>query len=365
MARNMVAAQTLIFLRLYEFCEKRGEPVPDKEQARWIAGTRADIEFFRNATCRQIFSVTPRRVLVRIDYESRTYLATVGMGSGAIPKGFVEDDLTAGQFSVLLADTGVLPTANPLAVSNAIGGSDKRQVGYEGHPVDILKPLYADSRIYIAEALDEAETWRAFYEICVEAAFASETWIERELADHLIQLTGLAAVGLPFQTLCRSVFDTDPASLFLALYRCLEALYAFRSAKKLKTALGVKMDWSALAKVVEAELGWRPKEENSLQTLIALADELDVRAVFDNLGVEPPAEANASLPDAATKQIYKLRNVLVHYRPIHHSAEHSDVNWNDLCCTLCRIIASVYVLAYQPEPPIQSTPSKPIFAVTV
>jgi hypothetical protein len=345
----MVAAQTRIFSRLYEYCEKRGEPVPDRTEGRWIAGTQADTRFFRDATCAQFFLVSPRRVLVRMDHESRTYLATVGLGAGAAPNGFVEDDLSAGQFSVILAETAVAPTANSLTISNAIGGANKSHEGYDGHPLDIIKPLFADSRVYVSDALDQGETWRTFYEVCVEAAFASETWIERDLADHLIHLTRLSSVGLPFQTLCRSVFDTDPASLFLALYRCLEALYAFQSAKKLMNALGVQMQWALVARVVEAELGWRPKEEDSLQTLIAMAEEPDVEAVFENLGVSPPVEANASLRDAAAKRIYKLRNVLVHYRPIHHAEEHSSVSWNDLCCTLCRIIGSVYATVHSPD----------------
>src|SRR5437868_13171482 len=54
--------------------------------------------------------------------------------------------------------------------------------------------------------------------------------------------------------LCRSLFDADPAALFLALYRCLEALYAYSASTKLIGEFGLDRSWTEVAVALEKQL---------------------------------------------------------------------------------------------------------------
>ena len=95
-----------------------------------------------------------------------------------------------------------------------------------------------------------------------------------------------------------------------------------------------------LAVVLEDKLGWHPREENSLGDLLSLAGRGDLEAIFYAIGASIPAEENIAYPSA--RIIYKLRNDLVHYRPIHHQIDYSDLAWNNLCTAMATLVWHLY-----------------------
>src|ERR1700761_5210635 len=86
--------------------------------------------------------------------------------------------------------------------------------------------------------------------------------------------------AIPYELLCRAVLDIDPASLFLALYRCLEALYSREQTLALISKLGISRNWIEMAQLLEAHLGWYPREEASLEVLLQRANENTLRSVL-------------------------------------------------------------------------------------
>lgn len=341
MSRNMKNAQRAIFGALDGFCAAAGVPVDNANAPRWIRGTTDDSAFLAGAQISDVFRVTPRRMMARLDYKERTFFSTLGFQGVTPPDGLDIGEATPGLVTVFLADAAPRPKATLFEIKDAIELSDADQdKSYDGHDHTSIADLFGPILVFEGEPIETSETWRAYYEICLAEIPGMDTWIEDATAKAMSSLTRLSALGLPYQILCRSLFDADPAGLFLALYRCLEALYAYTASTKIATAFGLSGKWQDVAVVLEKEIGWRPREEDSLAGLFTKSRVDTLLEIFNCLGEDrPDSEGVAAV---AAKRIYKLRNGLVHYRPIHHTIEYAGINWNNLCITLSLAITDIY-----------------------
>lgn len=147
---------------------------------------------------------------------------------------------------------------------------------------------------------------------------------------------------IPYRVLCRSIFDGDPSSFFLAQYRCLEALYAYSSAQGLIRALSLNKSWGEVATVLEEELGWHPQEQGSLAKILSFAAEVDLRSIFEATTQFATVMEDMNLATMAAKKIYGLRNSIVHYRPAQHRTPTDRVDWVLLCTAIAGIVVDVY-----------------------
>lgn len=342
MSRTIIPIQKAIFSHLEAYVARGGEPIDNPGADRWIAGDARDRAFLAGAEIKDVFKVSPRRTLARVDFRGMAYLCGIGFAGDDLPTGLNEVDLTPALLALVLYEAKPTPVATPLQVGNLVGALSNCDAGYLGHEFEVIASLFGVITVYCSEDFDPSETWRAYFEICVDTAITDDTWLDADIASKLLALSELAGLGLPFQTLCRSVFDADPASMFLALYRCLEALYAYSASKKLAREFGLELSWAEIATKIEKSLGWRPKEADSLLSLLKFARQEDLVAVLAHFGEEKPDVNISLLPDVATRRIYELRNNLVHYRPIHHFFEFKNVRLNEISATIEKIIRSIY-----------------------
>lgn len=190
------------------------------------------------------------------------------------------------------------------------------------------------------------ETWRVFFEICLSERANSGFWADENLLGTLRNLCELDPLKIPYRTLCRSVFDEDRAALFMALYRCIEALYAYSSASKLAASLGLEANWAEVAATLEDALGWHPREEGSLESLLEFASEYDLRLVWRALGEDDGGATAQNLAARTARRIYRTRNALVHYRPAHHAVSFDSCDWNRLCEAMAGMVLHVYARVF-------------------
>jgi hypothetical protein len=200
--------------------------------------------------------------------------------------------------------------------------------------------LYPKIQVLSVADLLREESFKMFFLICLADRRRIEQWIDEQLATILNMITELSPAYIPYEILCRSVLDMDPSALFLALYRCLEALYAHTQTQRLMTALEISKPWAEMAETLEAALGWYPREEPSLEALLAHAVAEDLQAIAAALNDTIPAEARSE-PYVA-KRIYQLRNALVHYRPFHQKFPFKEVDWNRLCEAMALLVFHIY-----------------------
>lgn len=249
----------------------------------------------------------------------------------------------------LLTELPVSPSASAAEVYNVVA-ADSRSSNpkYHGHDNTQIVALFPPVRVFAsAEPIDDELIWPIFLSISSEESRNGGSWIESELADRLCALADANVDLLPYKELCRSTLDLDPRSLFMSLYRCVEATYAHDKATKLKQGLSIEHEWQEIAEILEKEMSWRPLEASSLNVVLAFAQVDDLREVCECLNV--PLYKDTNLASAAGKAVYDLRNRIVHYRPALAPVESEEIDWNRLCNALVSVAGDVFHSAYGQE----------------
>lgn len=343
----MKAANSAVFQRLAQFAGDREFPIPNPQAARWVhANPNADKVLKAAQLCRSM-SFGRFRHLAWLIFDERHYVATVGFDHEVMDPSLTLMEDVQGFDVCLLAELKVSPSVAAARVFDVVAaGSLDENSAYQGHDNDQVMPLFPQLRVYeSADQLSDDIVWSAFLGICSDESRHGGSWIESDLADSLSILAESNIESLPYQELCRSTLDLDPRSLYMSLYRCIEATYAHDKASRLKASLSVEHSWNMIAAVLENEMSWRPLEAESLNAVLRHAQNQDLIDVCQCLDVKL-GEDLGNLSSLAGKAIYKLRNQIVHYRPAHIPLDFESTDWNRLCKALVAIASDVFHQAY-------------------
>ena len=283
----------------------------------------------------------PWRRLARFGLSTKSYLCTVGFEPN---QGLLRDaelDVDPAFLTVALSELQPRPSASPSEIRQVVEWSDKdTDENYFGHEHHRIASLFPTIRIYAIE--QNSLTWNTFFRVCVDECDLGSSWIEGRLAATLSSMSDLDQQRIPYQMLCRSIFDSNKGSFFLALYRCLEALYAYSSAQGLVNALEIRAPWIEVAAILEDRLGWHPREEGSLTQIIKFASDSDLRTVVIAFGGSRSPENRELLVNHTAKAIYRLRNSIVHFRPAQRISDIESLDWNGICEAMVGIVIDVY-----------------------
>jgi hypothetical protein len=342
MARNMIAANMAIFGLLDRFAADRGAPLENDGQPRWIATDVPDKEILKNFVLSKAVKIDPTRALARFDCVHDNLFVLVGFEQGIGSVWLPPIEVGAGLLTATLAELQPRPIASALEIKQVVDAQDKRDDYYVGHTAADIAGLFPSVRAFQGYNLASDADNRIFFDFLLSETELSNNWIEKSLCCDLRQLIDLDLIGVPYMMVARSMLDFDPSSLFMALYRCLESLYSHTGANKLRTALNITAPWEDIATALESELSWRPIEAQSLEALVGLGDKTDLSNIRDAISPAFPGAPSGDLVRAATDYLYKLRNAVVHYRPVHNTLNHSLVDWTALCRSCATLISYVY-----------------------
>ncbi len=337
--RNKIEANQKIFARLDRFCSARAHDLQNAGTARYVATEPSERKFLTHATYVRALLQSSSRAIQQLDFEGKTFILTAGFETLEIPAGFEQEDLNGAMLTTLLAESEIRPSAAPLRVREIVEVGQIGQAGYVGHDPEQIRSLYPVIQAFSSERLDPGGSEGIFLLFCLGDRRRSEHWIEDSLARTLETLSGMKAETLPLTSICKAVLDPDPSSLYLALYKALEGLYAREKTIQLTSALGVERDWVEVAEVLESILGWRPREEGSLESLLSRVTQSTLRLVLDSFSADVPV--GAKLYMSATRRIYALRNSLVHYRPFLQSRHPLQLNWPMLCEGMTLVVLEI------------------------
>jgi hypothetical protein len=342
MARNMIAANITVFRLLDDYAASRSMSLESAGQVRWIATESADRVVLKEFDLSRVFKISPVRALARFDRFPDSLFVLIGFDDGVESRWLTPVDVGAGLLTAVIAEVRPQPTVSPLQVKQIVDAEDKRTPGYAGHGADGIATLFPSLKAFCGYNLSKDEDDRIIYDFVLSETGLSSNWVDDALCKALGQLTELNLHGIPYLTVARSMLDCDRASLFLALYRCLESLYAHAGANRVRSRFGLTQSWSEVAVALEAELGWRPTEWQSLESLMAMGAKQDLEAIRDSISPAFPGNPPAELVRAASDYLYKLRNSAVHFRPAHSIVNHGVVDWGRLCQACATLIAYVY-----------------------
>lgn len=338
----MIDAHARVFGSLDAFCSGRNDPVQNAGTVRWTAGSgQEDKERLLFAELKSSLSFADTLKIGRFDLAETSFFCTVGLDLPEEIDFLQEEDFGGGMLTAILSELKPLPVRSTSEIRNVIEVENKESTpGYKGHESTLIETLFPVIRCFSVKNLAEEETQRVFFLLCLSTAGRGAQWMNSRLRETLTLIAELSPVAIPYRTLCRSIFDIDPSAVFMALYRCLEALYAYSHTTKLMGRLGIQEPWSDVAQVLEETLSWRPREEQSLGTLLRYAVSDDLRAILAAMGEDISDEGDVL--NRATKKIYNLRSSLVHYRPFHQSFRPETIDWNRLCEAAALLVLHVY-----------------------
>jgi hypothetical protein len=343
MTRDMRLANQRVFRLLEEYCSRREDPVLGAGKVRWISSTPQDKQYLKGLTVAATVSFGSRRSLAHLVIDEQHFIALTDFEFPAEIREAHPVEPVGGLIVALLSEVLPTPTSSPSEVRNVVEVGSKEEPEYAGHDVDSVARLFPTIQVLeCVQPLAPEALWRLFLVICTDECRLGGSWIDDALARSLVTLATLEVPALPYAAICRSIFDADPRSLFMALYRCIEATYAYDSSNRIITALGLQTSWPEMAAALDAEIGWHPQEAAALNAMLEHALEQDLEELCYCLkaigGREPHVRAGRAL--------YALRNRVVHYRAGTVGESGEDIDWNRLCEALIGIVVDVFTRAY-------------------
>lgn len=341
MTRNMIAANQVVFeiLDSHSDPERQGGRTADP---RWLSSKSSDRKFIKEARYLSSVKFGRSHQIAHFVQGNSSFFFLSGFHRDLALTPLSEIDFDAGHFTTLVLETRLEPVATRLEVYDAVGEDDKASFPeYDGHSLERLIPLFPTTRAFVCLSGVIEEEWRLYFLICLEEVRFGRFWQDEELIDCLAAMSELDSSRIPYRVLCRSVFDLDESSFFLALYRCLEALYSYSASHGLSKRLGVQnLDWRDVARAAEEELGWYAKEDRSIERLFEFASKKELLDLAKELKVE--LEPINTLAERVARSVYALRNRFVHFRPVHQEAGVKRIDWNRICSAMACIVLDVY-----------------------
>lgn len=258
-------------------------------------------------------------------------------------------------FQVLADHMNLQPSA-PGDLINILMGPEPRELPdggllFETPVVEILNlfppiTLYWSDDFYISNdekeiLVPQVESALAQVALLSSASRANSHHVSIETRMALAATISNSSPLIPFRGFSRAAFDSDPRTLFMALYRCLENLYAYARVSELVIELELESTWVQAAEMLARRIKWRPQEESSLGDVLTLcAQEAPIQQLFDALpGDVSSAPSQANLPRSTAARLYSVRNAIVHVRPGLIGIDEEVQHWDRLCMLLSRCVA--------------------------
>lgn len=347
MARKLIAMSQALFCRLVDHAEQEGMPVAHPHGGRFIKRTN-DIDADLMAAGRATAVVLTRQIrLVRIEHADQMYFCTFGLPEPDEPLlGLENIPATPGIFALATIEANIHPRRAVTAamIKNVLDDAYiDNERGYAGHDLDEI--MYLFSAIAVYRTTDQQEyltiTERVLGSILARTYRDGAISLQPETVEIFTRVFEQDSAFIPFRNLIQGLLSISWETLFIEIYRCIEQLYALPRVEGLKTVLLCDSPARELAKMLEEHLSWYPKEEESFKALVRLWDETIVSAICVGLqGGE--GDTHDKRCDNAVRQLYRFRNQIVHYRPIHETIKKSDDEWSIIVRGMLRIVSHLY-----------------------
>lgn len=257
-------------------------------------------------------------------------------------EGLYEIDATPALFQLTILSLELSPTETDAEIRDALEGQDSSVQDYDGHELDQIANLFPPVSYFAVEK--SGSTFLSDIRRVLGIAICkSEYDLPLDLRDP-VRLSFIEVfegssdqypVTLALQGLVSAFWQTQ----FVEIYRTIEQLFPAKSLKTLADKIGYRGANSTLRLELADALGWHPREDGALSSLVNdLPGEIieQYRQVF---GI--PSDAK-DLPAAVAKNIYQTRNAIVHYRGPNELGQISEANWRLIIEATCRFSVHAY-----------------------
>lgn len=345
MARNRTAMSAALFGRLTDHAAQAGEFVVNPEAGRWII-RKDDHDAALMAKAEAEARIVTRQIrLVRIEHDGQTYFCTFGLPEpDETPPDLEIIGSTPSLFAIAVLEAQVRPRASITSadIKQLLDERYKDHADYAGHELSEIEPIFPPMVVYRALATAEyhAVTDRVLGAILARTYLDGPISLEPETVSALTEVFETNSALIPFRNLVQGVMAISWENLFLEIYRCIEQLYGMKRYSELRVKLNFTASPRELAKMLEDQLAWRPKETEAFIALAVLCDEALISSVCVGMAIQ--ADSHEKRCSKLVEKMYGLRNTIVHYRPVHEMVQKSDADWNVIIRGMLAIVAELY-----------------------
>lgn len=339
-----------LFERLTSAAKQRGLDIANASEVRYIRRlSEEDAELMAKADAHTL-AISRQVRMVRITSGMRTLFCVFGLPEpDQMPLGLELDELTPGNFavSVLEARVQILSSITASEIRDTIEGQFVGSTGYEGHQLDEIARLFPCPTVYrvVNDEPYMQSDYRVLGALVARSYIDGPIQISSDTLERLWIIFERESQFIPHQNLVQGLMAISWENLFLEAYRCLEQLYAEPRVSALKAQWRSTLSLRDLAILLEQHLSWRPKEDEALAKIINCSDPAYVAGLCNAFGIgEPSPENIVPRTEKVAREVYKLRNSIVHYRPIHQAIRKSDSEWDNVVLALLDVISNVYEL---------------------
>lgn len=337
-----------LFERLASAARERGLDIANASQGRYIRRlSDEDAELMATADA-DALAISRQVRMVRITSAERTLFCVYGLPEpDQTPLGLELDELTPGVFtvSVLAASIHPLGSTTAYAIRDTIEAQFVGSEGYEGHQLEEITRLFPSPAVYRV-AQEEPymyDNYRVLGALVARSYTDGPIQVSSTTLEKLWTMFERGSKFIPHRNLVQGLMAISWENLFLEAYRCLEQLYAEPRVSALKAHWQSKRSLRELAILLETHLSWRPKEDDALAKIMSWSEPTYVASLCNAFGIgNPTTEEIVARAEKVSRQVYQLRNNIVHYRPIHQAITKSDFEWENIVSALLDIISNIY-----------------------
>lgn len=346
--RSRMEMSRIIFQRLINHAKASDTLVMNADKGRYIKRySDPDAELMAKAAVRDKRTITRQMRAVMFEYNERRYYAFFGFTFSCgvpsrMPEGLTELDATPGLFAIAVTETDVIVRATPAEIRDII---EEEYIGHDhyiGHDLNDVANLFP-SAIFV-----EADTNYDYTEDIdrVIGAMVAATYIDGPIAfdkDTLGAAGALFTSGskfIPFDKALQGILSISWSGFYIELYRCIEQLYPVPRLVDLLQEWSSSQSFCDLANLLQTRLGWRPREDESLIKLIAACSESIASNLIAAFDIQFDEKSTPS--EIAGRQVYAMRNGLVHFRNNHGIPPLSDERWNAIIVAMIALVTAAY-----------------------
>lgn len=338
----------IIFDRLIADAGAKGITINDPDKPRYIERlSNDDALLMAKADC-NVLVVTRHIKLVKINYEEKVIFALFGISEPEqAPAGLAITDITPGTFAVSIfhTDTQPMPSVTPSEIREVIELRFYTEGGdYDGNEISEIADLFP--KIYFLQVVELFDYHYDDYRVI--GSLISRTYLDGPIQLDPATIEAMARVFetasnfIPYKNIVQGILSISWDGLFLELYRCIEQLYACNKLTPLTKKWVTNSSLRDIAALLETELAWRPKEDESLIGLIAECETQTIARAYSAMGGDQNFGDLINPSDTVGRLIYKLRNSIVHYRPAHEAVQKNEASWNEIVTAMLEIIEQSY-----------------------
>lgn len=335
----------MIFHRLIEHAKREGVDVANADKVRWIKRLNDDdAHLMAKANVAANRKVTRQIRAVQIEHEGRRLFAFLGMNLIETPtEGLACIDLTPGLFGIVVTQTDVKPVATGSEIREIIELQFQGADGFDGFDLKFISDLFPPIFVYEADKNFEYTG----NEIRVLGAMIARSYedgpidFSNELLEKICNTFQNSSEYIPYENILQGMLAISWGGFFVELYRSVEQLYCVPKLEILTKEWRSELPHRELALLLDRILSWRPRELESLENLIgecSMPTKERLRQAFcPTLGEEIEVGS-----EAIAKNIYGLRNSLVHFRTGLPVADRSDESWALVINSMIDVVTGTY-----------------------